>query len=33
MTITLPDDVAIQIEAAHISQQHLDAFVVTAVQV
>jgi len=32
MTITLPDDVARQIEAEHISQQQLDAFVVTAVQ-
>jgi len=31
MTITLPDDVARQIEAEHISQQQLDAFVVTAV--
>ena len=31
MTITLPDDVAMQIEAQHISQQQLDAFVVTAV--
>ena len=32
MTITLPDDVAMQIEAQHISQRQLDAFVVTAVQ-
>jgi len=32
MTITLPDDVARQIEAEHISQQQLDAFVVTAVR-
>jgi hypothetical protein len=32
MTITLPDDVALQIEAQHISQQQLDAFVVTALQ-
>jgi hypothetical protein len=33
ITITLPDDVATQIEAEHISQQQLDAFVVTAVRV
>jgi hypothetical protein len=33
ITITLPDEVATQIEAEHISQQQLDAFVVTAVQV
>jgi hypothetical protein len=32
MTITLPDDIAMQIEAEHISQQQLDAFVVTAVK-
>lgn len=32
MTITLPDDVALQIEAQHISQKQLDAFVVTAVK-
>jgi hypothetical protein len=32
MTITLPDDVVLQIEAAHISQQQLDALVVPAVQ-
>jgi hypothetical protein len=32
ITITLPDEVATQIEAEHISQQQLDAFVVTAVQ-
>jgi hypothetical protein len=32
MTITLPNDVAMQIEAEHISQQQLDAFVVTAVK-
>lgn len=32
MTITLPDDVARQIAAQHISQQQLEAFVVTAVQ-
>lgn len=32
ITITLPDEVAAQIEAQHISQQQLDAFVVTAVQ-
>jgi hypothetical protein len=32
MTITLPDDVALQVEAEHISQQQLDAFVVTAVK-
>ena len=30
--ITLPDEVAAQIEAKHISQQQLDAFVVTAVK-
>ena len=33
MIITLPDDVAMQIEAQHISQRQLDAFVVTAVKV
>jgi hypothetical protein len=33
ITITLPDEVATQIEAEHISQQQLDAFVVTAVKV
>ena len=32
MTITLPDDVARQVVAEHISQQQLDAFVVTAVR-
>jgi hypothetical protein len=32
ITITLPDEVAAQIEAQHISQQQLDAFVVTAVK-
>ena len=32
MTITLPDEVATQIEAENISQQQLDAFVVTAVK-
>jgi hypothetical protein len=32
ITITLPDEVAAQIEAKHISQQQLDAFVVTAVK-
>ena len=32
ITITLPDEVATQIEAEHISQQQLDAFVVTAVK-
>ena len=32
ITITLPDEVATQIEAEHISQQQLDAFVVTAVR-
>ena len=32
MTITLPDEVAAQLEAQHISRQQLDAFVVTAVQ-
>jgi len=30
ITITLPDEVAAQIEAKHISQQQLDAFVVTS---
>lgn len=30
--ITLPDEVAAQIEAKHISQQQLDAFVVAAVK-
>jgi hypothetical protein len=33
ITITLPDDVALQIEAEHISQHQLDAFVATAVKV
>ena len=33
ITITMPDDVATQIEAEHISQQQLDAFVATAVKV
>jgi hypothetical protein len=32
ITITLPAEVAAQIEAQHISQQQLDAFVVTAVK-
>jgi hypothetical protein len=32
ITINLPDEVAAQIEAKHISQQQLDAFVVTAVK-
>ena len=32
ITITLPDEVAAQIEAKHISQQQLDAFVATAVK-
>jgi hypothetical protein len=32
ITITLPDEVAAQIEAQRISQQQLDAFVVLAVQ-
>ena len=32
MTINLPDEVATQIEAEHISQEQLDAFVVTAVK-
>ena len=32
ITINLPDEVAAQIEAQHISQKQLDAFVVTAVQ-
>ena len=32
MTITLPDEVAAQLEAQHISRQQLEAFVVTAVQ-
>ena len=32
ITITLPDEVAAQLEAKHISQKQLDAFVVTAVQ-
>lgn len=32
ITITLPDEVATQIAARHISQEQLDAFVVTAVQ-
>jgi hypothetical protein len=33
ITITLPDEVAAQIEAKHIGQQQLDAFVVTTVKV
>lgn len=32
ITITLPDEVAGQIEAEHITQEQLDAFVVTAVK-
>jgi hypothetical protein len=32
ITITLPDEVTAQLEAQHISQQQLEAFVVTAVQ-
>jgi len=32
ITITLPDDVATQLEAEHVSQQQLDAFVTTAVK-
>ena len=32
ITSTLPDEVAAQLEAKHISQQQLDAFVVTAVK-
>ena len=32
ITITLPDDVARQIAAAHISEKQLDAFVVAAVK-
>jgi hypothetical protein len=32
ITITLPDEVAAEIEAKHISQQQLDAFVVTAIK-
>jgi hypothetical protein len=32
ITITLPDEVAAQLEAKHISQQQLDAFVVTAIK-
>ncbi len=32
MTITLPDDVATQIEAEHMSRQQLDAFVATALK-
>jgi hypothetical protein len=32
ITIHLPDEVAAQIKAQHISQQQLDAFIVTAVQ-
>jgi hypothetical protein len=32
ITITLPDEVAAQIEAKHISQQQLDAFVVTVLK-
>ena len=31
ITINLPDEVAAEIEAKHISQKQLDAFVVTAV--
>ena len=32
ITINLPDEVAAQIEAKHISQQQLDAFIVTVVK-
>jgi len=32
ITITLPDEVATWLEAEHISQEQLDAFVVTAVK-
>lgn len=32
MTITLPEEVAAQLEAQHISRQQLEAFVVIAVQ-
>jgi hypothetical protein len=32
ITITLSDELAVQIEAQHISRQQLEAFVVTAVQ-
>ncbi len=32
ITITLPDEVAAQLEAKHISQKQLDTFVVTAVK-
>ena len=32
ITITLPDEVAMQLAAEHISQEQLDAFVATAVQ-
>ena len=32
ITITLPDEVAAQLEAKHISPQQLDTFVVTAVK-
>ena len=32
MTITLPDEVATQIKAEHISQEQLDTFVVAAVK-
>lgn len=32
MTISLPDEVAMQLKAAHISQKQLEAFVGTAVQ-
>lgn len=32
MMITLPDDIAMQVAAQHISQEQLDAFVVTAVK-
>jgi hypothetical protein len=32
VTITLPDEIAAQIESQHISQQQLESFIVTAVQ-
>jgi len=32
ITITLPDEVAAQLQAKHISQQQLDTFVITAVK-
>ena len=32
ITINLPDEVAVQIEAKHIGQKQLDAFVVTVVK-